>query len=257
MTELTDHTRTYWQYEYDVSARSMVPLLRGWGRALEGTTVLDVGCAEGGGLCALHDAGALCAGFDLDAPRVDAARLLAGGRAIEFAIGDMYRDPLPFAGRTFDLVTLHDVFEHLDHKLPMLRRLASCLRPDGAILITFPPYYSAYGAHQQHLRTSYARIPFFHLLPLSLSFLLPRMKNEAPHIVEEVSKLGRLKMGMRKFERLAAEAGLQIAHKQAYLISPNHIRFGLTPIPAGPVSGLPVIGELFCSGVVYLLGKGS
>jgi SAM-dependent methyltransferase len=235
----------------------MVPLLQEWGRTLEAATVLDVGCAEGGGLCALYDVGAVCAGFDADTPRVEAARLLRGDRAIEFATGDMYRDPLPYGGRTFDLVTLHDVFEHLDHKLAMLGRLAGYLRPGGAMLVTFPPYYSAYGAHQQHLRAAYARIPFFHLLPFSLSFLLPRMKNEAPHIVEEVAKLGRLKMGMKKFEQLAGDARLRIAHRQAYLISPNHIRFGLTPIPAGPVAGLPVIGELACSGVVYLLEKGS
>jgi SAM-dependent methyltransferase len=256
MTDVTEHTRGYWQYEYDVSAGSMIPLLRGWGRTLEGASVLDVGCAEGGGLCALHDSGAACVGFDIDAPRVEAAIALRGDRAIDFTTGDIYRDPLPYAGRTFDLVTLHDVFEHLDHKLAMLGRLAAYLRPGGAILITFPPYYSAYGAHQQHLRASYAHIPFFHLLPLSLSFLLPRMKNELPHIVEEVGKLGRLKMGMRKFERLADDAHLRIAHKQAYLISPNHIRFGLTPIPAGPIAGFPIIGELVSSGVVYLLEKG-
>lgn len=256
MTELTEHTRGYWQYEYDVSAGSMVPLLRGWGSTIAGATVLDVGCAEGGGLCALHDAGAVCAGFDIDLPRVEAARELQGNRGIEFAAGDMYRDPLPFSGRTFDLVTLHDVFEHLDHKLITLGRLAGYLRPAGAMLITFPPYYSAYGAHQQHLRASYARIPFFHLIPFSLSLLLPRMNHEEPRIVEEVGKLGRHKMGMRKFERLAATSGLRVAHKQAYIISPNHVRFGLTPIPAGPVAGLPVIGELVCTGVVYLLVKG-
>lgn len=256
MTDMTDHTRGYWQYEYDVSAQSMVPLLRGWGRTLDGATVLDVGCAEGGGLCALHDAGAVCAGFDVDAPRVEAALQLRGDRKIEFITGDMYLDPLPLSGRTFDLVTLHDVFEHLDHKLAMLGRLAGYLSPGGAMLITFPPYYSAYGAHQQHLRASYARIPFFHLLPFSLSYLLPRLKNEAPEIVEEVGKLGRLKMGMKKFEQLVGTTGLRLSHKQAYIISPNHIRFGLTPIPAGPVAGLPIIGELVCTGVAYLLAKG-
>jgi hypothetical protein len=129
------------------------------------------------------------------------------------------------------------------------------MAPGAGLMITFPPYYSAYGAHQQHLRANFARLPFFHLLPFALSGVLPRLAGEYPHVVEEVQKLGRLKMGMGKFERLAATAGFAVAGKQAYLISPNHIRFGLTPVPAGPLSSVPLLGELLCTGVVYLLRR--
>jgi hypothetical protein len=121
--------------------------------------------------------------------------------------------------------------------------------------VTFPPYYSAFGAHQQHLRTLFARMPFFHLVPFGLSVVLPRLKNEHPHIVEEVKKLGRLKMGMASFENIVTEGDLRVVHRQAYLISPNHIRFGLRPVSAGPLSRIPLIREIMCSGVVYLLSK--
>ena len=256
MHELTQHTREYWQYEYDVSALSMVPLLRSWGVRIEGSSVLDVGSAEGGGLCALHDQGAVCAGFDVDEPRIRAAEQLRGNRKIDFRTGNLYLETLPFDDRQFDIVMLHDVFEHLDRKSEVIAKLKRYMKPGGMLLITFPPYYSAYGAHQQRLRTSYARIPFFHLVPFSMSFVLPRLRHEAPHIVEEVEKLGRLKMGMRKFEGIVRDGGLHIRHKKAYVVSPNHIRFGLRPIPAGLIARLPVISELFCSGVVYLLSKG-
>lgn len=255
MTELTDHTRRYWEYEYQVSARFMAPLLRRWGVTLEGAAVLDVGCAEGGGLCALHDAGARCAGFDIDELRVDAAVALRGDRAIDFRTGNMYTDGTPFTGTQFDLVVLHDVFEHLDQKQAMIAKLGRYLAPNGRILITFPPYYSAYGAHQQHLRAPLARLPFVHLLPFGISTLLPRLRNESPAIVTEVQKLGRLKMGMTKFEGIAFAGGMRIVGKKAYLISPNHIRFGLTPVPAGPLVHLPFVAELACSGVVYLLAR--
>jgi SAM-dependent methyltransferase len=251
----TEHTQTYWRYQYDVSANSIAPLLQRWGLVLEGASVIDVGCGEGGGLCALHDRGAHCVGFDVDEPRIHAAMQMRGDRRVEFATGNLYQDPLPFGGTERDLVVLHDVFEHLDRKPEMIEKLKRLMKPAGRLLITFPPYYSAYGAHQQHLRSSVARIPFFHLLPFSVSFLVPRLRREAPEIVEEVQKLGRLRMGMRKFEGIAAAGGLRIEQKEAYLISPNHIRFGLKPIPAGPVSRLPVISELFCTGVVYFLSK--
>ena len=137
---MDDHNRKYWQYEYDVSARYIVPLLKAWGRPLAGASVLDVGCGEGGGLCALHDSGGLCAGFDIEHSRVATALALQGERSITFTSGDLYAESVPFSDRRFDLVTLHDVFEHLDHKPAMIERLKNYLKPEGRLLITFPPY---------------------------------------------------------------------------------------------------------------------
>jgi SAM-dependent methyltransferase len=253
---VTEHDRRYWQYEYDVSARFIVPLLDAWGAPVKGAVILDVGCAEGGGLCALYDGGGSCVGFDIDESRVHSALSLRGPRAIDFACGNLYTENLPFSERRFDLVTLHDVFEHLDHKLAMVARLKKFLKPGGKLLITFPPYYSAYGGHQQHLRAWFARLPFFHLVPFSWSHIVPRLEGEAPHIVSEVQKLGRLKMGMKKFELIAMEGGMRIERRQAYLISPNHIRFGLRPVPAGPIARIPLIREFACTGVIYLLSEG-
>ncbi len=85
--------------------------------------------------------------------------------------------------------------------------------------------------------------------------ILPRLAGEAPHVVAEVRKLARLKMGMRQFERIAAAGGLRIEGRRAYLISPNHIRFGLRPVSAGPLARMPVIREALCTGVIYLLAK--
>ncbi len=250
-----NHTERYWQYEYDVSAKYMVPLLEQWGTMVKGASVLDVGCGEGGGLCAVHDAGADCVGFDIDAPRVEAAKLLMGGRKIPLTTGNLYETSLPFPGRQFDIVILHDVFEHLEQKDVVLQKLMEYMKPKGRMLITFPPYYSAYGAHQQLLRAPFLKLPFFHLIPFSLTLILPHVKGEAPYFVEEVQKLGRLKMGMRKFEKIVARGKMDVAGKQAYIIGPNHIRFGLKPIAAGPIANVPVIGEVVCTGVVYLLAK--
>jgi SAM-dependent methyltransferase len=253
VTQLSDHTRRYWKYEYDVAALFMVPLLQHWGVPVDRAQVLDVGCAEGGGLCALHDKGAVCVGFDIDTLRVRAAQELADDRAIRFGTGDLYFDETPYVGEHFDLVILHDVFEHLERKAEMLEKLRGYLSPSGRLLITFPPYYSAFGAHQQLFSTLFAKAPFIHLLPFFRTAILPRLKNESPQFVEEVGKLSRLKMGMRSFEKLVRTGKMRIEHKKAYLIGPNHIRFGLRPLPAGPIARIPLAGELLCTGVVYLL----
>ena len=241
-----EHERMYWQYQYDVCARFIVPLLEDWGARAAGASILDVGCGEGGGLCS---------GFDIDESRIQTAVALQAPRTITFTGGSLYDDNIPFSDRRFDLVMLHDVFEHLDHKPAMIDRLRRYLNPGGKILLTFPPYYSAYGGHQQHLHAWFARLPFFHLLPFSGSFIIPRLGAESPHVVEEVRKLIRLRMGMRKFEQIAAGGRLRVEQMQAYLISPNHIRFGLRPIPAGLFARIPLIREFACTGVIYLLSE--
>ena len=223
---------------------------------VKGASVIDVGCGEGGGLCAMYDAGAASScGFDVEMGRVEAAKHLKGDRRIFLTTGNLHEDPLPYSENLYDIVVLHDVFEHLDHKDTVMKKLAAYMKPAGRLMITFPPYYSAYGAHQQLLQTSWAKIPFFHLMPFALSKILPRLKGEPSYFVEEIQKLGRLKMGMKKFEAIASRNGLKVAGKQAYFISPNHIRFGLKPIPAGKVSEIPILGEVMCTGVVYLLSK--
>jgi ubiquinone/menaquinone biosynthesis C-methylase UbiE len=252
---ISNHTKRYWQYEYDVAAKYMIPLLKQWGVQPQGTTMIDVGCGEGGGVCAMYDSGMQCVGFDIEEHRVQMARAMQGNRNIEWALGDLYSSTLPFSDRQYDLVVLHDVFEHLEEKHEVLEKLRRYMKPDGRLMMTFPPYYSAYGAHQQLLNAPWMKFPFFHLLPFTLTKILPRIKGESSRIVEEVQKLGELRMGMRKFEQIAARGGLKIVGKQAYIISPNHIRFGLKPIPAGPVAEIPIIGEVVCTGVVYLLGK--
>ncbi|HUI10955.1 MAG TPA: class I SAM-dependent methyltransferase [Bacteroidota bacterium] len=247
------HLEKYWQFEYDVAARYLIPLLRSWGVEPRGASVLDVGCAEGGGLCALYDAGADCRGFDVEASRVADGLRLKGDRAITMVTGDMYAPVPPFGDRRFDLVTLHDVFEHLEDKSASIAKLARYLAPGGKLLITFPPWYSAYGGHQQHLRFPLGRLPFVHLLPFGPGVILPRLRGESPSVVREIRKLGTLRMGMRKFRRIAAGEGLRILRAKAYIVSPNHMRFGLRPVGAGPVAHIPVIREFLCSGVIYLL----
>lgn len=256
MIALDDRTRGYWQYQYDVVKLHLVPLLEHWGLHLDGARVLDVGCNTAGGTCAMHDAGAACKGFDLYPEFIEAGKALQGNRNIALFSGDMYKEAIPFAGERFDLVMLHDVFEHLYNKDEMLGKLAEYLAPGGKLLITFPPYFSPYGAHQQNLRTSFARIPFFHLLPFAISYILPRLKDEDPIIVNEIQKLAELKMGIAGFEAIITRNHFHVDQREAYLIGPNHIRFGLKPIPAGPIADIPLLREFIVTGVIYLLSKG-
>src|ERR1041385_186569 len=243
MIEATEYDQYYYKYEYDVVQKHLIPLLQKWGVTLSGAKLLDVGCGDGGGLAALYDAGMTCKGFDIEPRRVELALQMNNGRSMTLQVGNIYKHPLPFAGEQFDLVVLHDVFEHLERKEEVLQVLKSYLAPGGKLFITFPPYYSAFGGHQQLMQTWFARLPFIHLLPFVVSDILPRLTKEHKPFVEEIQKLAALRMGMKKFERLLPAAGLVLEAKQGYLISPNHIWFGLQPIPSNIVANVPGLGE--------------
>ncbi|MBU2636023.1 MAG: class I SAM-dependent methyltransferase [Bacteroidetes bacterium] len=252
---ITEHDKKYWQYEYDVVAKYILPLLKDWGIKLSGASMLDVGCGDGGGVSALYDAGFICKGFDIEPRRVELANLMRGERKFEMVPGNIYEESFPYLEEKFDLIVLHDVFEHLEQKELVLEKLKSCLLTHGKILITFPPYYSAFGAHQQLLNSKLGRVPFFHLLPFAISYFIDTFPGEHKFFVEEIKKLSKIKMGITKFENIIRESGLKIFVKKKYIVSPNHIRFGLKPVGAGILGEIPVIKELITSGVVYLLTK--
>lgn len=253
MLEITEHDKIYWQYEYDVVAKYLLPLLNEWGINPTGKTLLDVGCGDGGGVSAFYDAGFVCKGFDIELRRVELANAMRQKRNFEMVYGNIYDDAFPYSNEKFDLIVLHDVFEHLDQKKLVLQKLKSCLKSDGRILITFPPYYSAYGAHQQLLKSKIGKLPFFHLLPFSIPNIIDKFPNEEKAFVEEIKKLATLKMGLRKFKKLISASSLKVVYVKNYVIGPNHIRFGLKPVSAALFGKIPILNEIITSGVMYLL----
>jgi SAM-dependent methyltransferase len=256
MLEITEHDKKYWQYEYSVVGKHLLPLLKNWGERFSGSTLLDVGCGDGGGVSAFYDAGYVCSGFDIETRRVELANNLRGDRKFKMIPGNIYDIDFPYSNKKFDLIVLHDVFEHLEQKELILEKLTSCLNSGGKILITFPPYYSAYGAHQQLLRSKAGKIPFFHIFPFAISLIIDNLPNEHQPFIEEIKKLAKLKMGINKFETLVAESDLKIFSKKKYIIGPNHIRFGLKPVGTGILGEIPILKEALTSGAVYLLTMG-
>lgn len=110
----------------------------------EGAEILDAGCGTGGNLSMLAKHGRVFA-MEID----EGARSLASKRGdAEILSGSLPHD-IPFGEKSFDLVVLLDVLEHLEDDEASLRKLRTRLKPGGWILITVPAYPFLWSSHDE------------------------------------------------------------------------------------------------------------
>jgi len=116
--------------------------------------ILEVGCGTGHNLDMLKRFGRV------DAIEVDGAARAIASKRLGHAVLDA---PLPaLAGvpdRTYDLIAILDVIEHIDEDKAGLESLARKLKPGGRILITVPAFPWMWSAHDvvNHHKRRYTR----------------------------------------------------------------------------------------------------
>jgi len=149
---MAEHDQVHWWY---VARRKILAdLIRREADLPKDARILEIGCGTGHNFAMLRDFGRL------DALEVDAeARALASTR-LGSPVGDA---PLPeltgVPDRSYDLIALLDVLEHVDGRPESLRSIAAKLAPGGKILITVPAYQWMWSAHDlaHHHKLRYSK----------------------------------------------------------------------------------------------------
>jgi len=96
-------------------------------------SILDVGAGGGAFIEACKDNRLNCIGIEPCKRLVDYAHTQA--RLMDCGTWKDVRG-------SYDLITLHDVLEHLTRPLDCLKHLKRCLKPNGAIVVEMPELYS-------------------------------------------------------------------------------------------------------------------
>lgn len=248
----------YWGYMYDLSNDYMLDYLERHGISFPQTRVIEIGAAEGGNLCAMAERNALeLVGTDIAEERLRSARTIARvlDLDITYTSNDIiYQEQPPEWVGHFDLALLRDVIEHLDDAETALRNIGKLLRPGGTLYVTFPPWYSPFGGHQQLLVNGASRIPWVHLLPGPL-FERAIASGRANDVVE-VRRLREIRMTTTKFRRAARGAGYEIEDERLFLIRPVfRSKFGLPPIGANLLRPIPGLRDMLALEAGYVLRK--
>ena len=120
----------------------------------EDARILEIGCGTGHNFEMLRRFGRL------DAIEVDGEARALASRRLGHAVGAA---PLPALGgipdRTYDLIALLDVLEHVDEDRAALASIAGKLAPGGHILVTVPAYQWMWSAHDvaHHHKRRYSK----------------------------------------------------------------------------------------------------
>jgi SAM-dependent methyltransferase len=149
---MAEHDQVHWWY---VARRKILAdLIRREADLPDNARILEIGCGTGHNFAMLRKFG------QIDALEVDAeARALAGTR-LGREVGDA---PLPeltgVPDRSYDLIALLDVLEHVDGRPESLKSIATKLAPGGKILITVPAYQWMWSAHDRahHHKLRYSK----------------------------------------------------------------------------------------------------
>jgi SAM-dependent methyltransferase len=149
---MAEHDQRHWWYRArrEVLARLIETRIR----PPAGARILEIGCGTGHNLSMLGGFG-----------RVDATEIDPAARAIATTrLGREVVDaPLPalpgIAGRSYDLIAILDVLEHVEDDRAALASMAAKLRPGGHILITVPAHPWMWSAHDEvnHHKRRYTR----------------------------------------------------------------------------------------------------
>ncbi|MBC8183417.1 class I SAM-dependent methyltransferase [candidate division KSB1 bacterium] len=210
----------------------------------KGKTILDIGCAEGGVLEAFKNDGFECTGLEYSEHRFNYAQE-TGSKEIKFIQGDI--EEKKFKSK-FDVILMLDVFEHLEKKGEAMENIKQALLPGGICVISFPPFRSAFGGHQQVMSSFLQFIPFLHLLPeKTYRWLLEHIEKKN---VESFLRICQTGITIRQFEKQIAQAGFEIKRKIFHFVRPRQaFRFGIK-IKEYKSNFLR---EYFATGAIYIL----
>jgi len=242
-----DNKQRYIEHQRRVTAEHVIPFIEKSGAIPSGARVLEIGCGEAGVLKAFLDLGAHAVGVDRNGTRLERGRELFADAIRAGHLELLHQDAHTLVeherfARSFDLIVLKDVIEHIDDRPGLFASMARLLRPGGRVFLAFPPWQMPFGGHQQNCKSwVLSHLPYFHLLPTPAYRAVLSAFSEPPKRIESLLATKSTGISTAEFERLLDACGYRICSNTLYLFNPMYgYRFGLKPmVQAEWVAGSP------------------
>lgn len=166
-------------------------MIQKWAAGREREFVLENGCGVGSYLKRLADDAEFSVGLEVEFERgAEALNRLAGAKgAVVNAVGER----LPFADDRFDLITSHEVLEHVQDDRACMLEIVRTLKPGGRLILFVPNRWYPFETHGIHWKNRY-----FFGNKLFVNYLPRKLRDQlAPHVnVYTTNDLKRLISGL-------------------------------------------------------------
>ena len=264
LTAAKTGAKSCFQWEFDQAERSysaFQPYIN-----LKGKNVLDVGCGLGGqDLFYLLKGAGRVTGLDISQTNIQIAQSCFKEREPDsrqrpgLVVADAAA--MPFADDSFDLAISIYTFEHLADPARVLEEIQRVTKPGGEVFISFPPYFSPWGAHL----TDWIYFPWCQVLFSEKALLnVARAIEKTQHIhaslpdfaridlagAVELPHVNRLTVG--DFECLLEASSLEVSSKIHRPVGAEMVGV-LRPI-LSLATKIPLLREAFTS-IIVLIGR--
>lgn len=248
MHERHSNRERYFQEQYFTTKTFVIPYIQDIVSIKPESVVAEIGCGEGGNLKPFLDLSCRVIGIDLAEGKIEnAKKFLAGHPNIDHLTlisKDIY-EVNPVDLPKFDLVIMRDTIEHIHHQDVFMEKLKKYLSPSGRVFFAFPPWRMPFGGHQQVCKSPIlSRLPYFHLLPMSLFILVMKWFGEEKGTIESLVEVKETGISTRRFKQILKDKGYQIDRATSYLINPNYeIKFKLKTRTLPGILNIPFFND--------------
>ncbi len=224
------------------------------------TSVLEIGCGEGGNLLPFIEMGCKVVGVDiLDnkiANGIEYYKDHPQKNNLELIAQDIYQIK-GYVGFVFDLIIMRDTIEHIPDQDRFLEHVKSFLKPEGIIFFAFPPWRMPFGGHQQICHHKWLRkLPYFHILPEFLYRRTLTLFGEAEVTIQDLIDIKNTRLSIATFHKILRNRGFKIKKQDYYMINPNYeVKFGLQPKKLPGFMAIPFLKDFYTTAVYCVVGR--
>ncbi len=259
MQERHINREKYFKEQWVTTEKYVIPFIQSHKPINAETSVLEIGCGEGGNLAPFLKIGCKrIVGIDILEKKIENAKKIfekiAPDNTIEFICNDIFNISAEQLGQ-FDIIMLRDVVEHIYNQEKFMHFIKKLLKPDGKIFIAFPPWYNPFGGHQQICKSKFlSKLPFFHILPKSIYKFILKLFGETPKTISDLLEIKETGITIERFEKIIKNK-YKTDKRVFYFINPNYeIKFGLKPRVAPKIIySIPFFRNFFITTTYYLL----
>lgn len=259
MQERHINKKKYFNEQVQTTEKYVIPFIEQTHPITPETSILEIGCGEGGNLLPFLQRGCKILGIDILQGKIDKANEYfldhpKKDRA-NFMVQDIY-DVDPDLNWKFDIIIMRDVIEHIHDQEKFMAYIKRFLKPSSNIFFGFPPWQMPFGGHQQTCKSTFlSKLPWFHLLPTVAYKKMLLLFGETQRNVDNLIEIKETGISLERFRRILKKEEYSIDREVWYFINPNYeIKFGLKPkksIP--PFKSIPYLRNFFITAGYYLI----